>query len=440
MARKGSVFICQNCGFQTTGWLGKCPNCGKWGSLVESIDESLSKGKSRSAKKAKTPEVLSKIPVSKTNRIKTGLYELDRVLGGGLVPGQAVLLAGEPGIGKSTLLLEISESLGSVLYVCGEESPSQIKIRSERLKKQSKNLYLLDETDVDVILASMDAFLKEKKIDAVFIDSIQTITTSDLSGGAGSVGQVRESAFRLINFTKSKNIPLFLVGQVTKEGTMAGPAALAHMVDTLLWFEGDKSLTLRILRAIKNRFGPTDEVGIFQMEAIGLTSPNNLENLFISQNANEAVPGSAITCVLEGTRPIIVEIQSLVIPTKLAYPRRVAQGIDSRRLELLLAVLSRRCRVPIYEYDVFVNVVGGISIKEPAADLAICLSLVSAYFDKPLPKKIVSMGEVGLLGEIRPITLEKQREKESLRLGFKSVISGKKEKYLPNLIKKLGIK
>jgi DNA repair protein RadA/Sms len=348
------------------------------------------------------------------------------------VSGQVVLLAGEPGIGKSTLLLQLADKLGDTLYVSGEESTQQLKLRADRLKVKKKSIYIMEETDVDVIVSQLN---EAKKLSCAIIDSIQTMTTQDLSGLAGSVGQVRECAFRLLSAAKKKNVSLFLVGHVTKQGAVAGPAVLAHIVDTVLWFEGDKTTTLRLLRAVKNRFGPTDEVGIFSMEEKGLISMTDPEKMFLTKGKKD-VAGSIVSSVMEGSRPIIVEIQSLVVPTNLAFPRRIAQGIDSKRLELLIAVLARRCGLPLYEHDCFVNVTSGIRVKDTGVDLAICLSLASAYFDKALPNKLMAIGEVGLLGEIREVVAEAKRLKEAKRLGFDITVSQGNTKFLNQAIKK----
>lgn len=428
-----SKYVCQQCGYESTGWLGKCPNCGEWNTLVETVIETNSKSEARDSKQARNPNIkiqkLSDIKQTATKRISTKISELDRVLGGGLVPGQVVLIAGEPGIGKSTLLTQISDNLGNVLYICGEESASQVAVRARRLGIKSKTIDMLENTDVDSVVGSIDS------PDAVIVDSIQTMTTSDLSGMAGSVGQVRECANRLLHAAKEKNIPLFLVGHVTKEGTVAGPAVLAHIVDTVLWFEGDKTLTTRVLRAVKNRFGPTDEVGVFQMEDKGLIPVDNIERAFLENTKD--VSGSIATSVMQGTRPILVEIQALVVPTKLAIPRRIAQGIDSRRLELLLAVLTRRCGLPLYDNDVFVNVAGGLKVTEPASDLAICLAVASSYFDKKIDSKTIAVGEVGLLGEIREVVAQEKRLKEAKRLGFSTSLSSREAKYVNQAIKQL---
>lgn len=434
-----SKYVCQQCGYESTGWLGKCPECGTWNSLVETVVSTSSKSETRNSKQSRNSNAqiqkLSEIKNTATKRISTKISELDRVLGGGLVPGQVVLIAGEPGIGKSTLLTQISATLGNILYVCGEESASQVKVRADRLGIKKNNVSLLEETDVDSVINTIDG-LQGQSLEGVIVDSIQTMTTGDLSGMAGSVGQVRESAFRLLRAAKDRNIPLFLAGHVTKEGTVAGPAVLAHIVDTVLWFEGDKTLTTRILRAVKNRFGPTDEVGVFEMQDRGLLPVADIEKAFLEKGVKN-VSGSIATSVMQGTRPILVEIQALVVPTKLMIPRRVAQGIDSRRLELLLAVLTRRCGLPLYEYDVFVNVAGGLKVTEPASDLAICLAVSSSYYDKPISGKVIAIGEVGLLGETREVVAQEKRIKEAKRMGFTIGISSTQYKYVSQAIKQL---
>lgn len=440
-----SKYVCQQCGYESAGWLGRCPNCGEWNTLVETV-VSVGKGQEVKSKRelgfSGKPIQLSDIKTSSIKRISTNISELDRVLGGGLVPGQAILIAGEPGIGKSTLLTQLAsnlsnpnlESQSSVLYICGEESVSQVKIRADRLGIKKSAIELVESTDVDSVIDLISNI--GHPLSGIIVDSIQTMTTGDLSGMAGSVGQVRECAFRLVKQAKSLDIPLFLVGHVTKEGTVAGPAVLAHMVDTVLWFEGDKTLTTRILRAVKNRFGPTDEVGVFQMADRGLVPIDNIEKAFLEKNQKQ-VSGSVVTSVMQGTRPILAEIQALVVPTKLAIPRRVAQGIDSRRLELLLAVLTRRCSIPLYDNDVFVNVAGGFKVTEPASDLAICLAVASAFYDKPISSKTLAVGEVGLLGEIREVVAEEKRIKEAKRLGFTEAVSSKGFGYVGQAIKAL---
>jgi DNA repair protein RadA/Sms len=438
-----SKYVCQQCGYESLGWLGKCPECGTWNSLVETVMESTksqarNKRSTSLSKQARSSNAqiikLADIKQTATKRISTKISELDRVLGGGLVPGQVVLIAGEPGIGKSTLLTQISDNLGSVLYVCGEESASQVAVRAKRLGLTGNNIQLLEDTDCDSVVERIES--KEDLFEAIIVDSIQTMTTSDLSGMAGSVGQVRECANRLLHAAKEKNIPLFLVGHVTKEGTVAGPAVLAHIVDTVLWFEGDKTLTIRVLRAVKNRFGPTDEVGVFEMQDKGLMPVTDIEKAFLEKGKKE-VSGSVVTSVMQGTRPLLVEIQGLVVPTKLAIPRRVAQGIDSSRLQLLIAVLTRRCGLPLGDMDVFVNVAGGLKVTEPASDLAICLAIASSYFDKPISGKTIAVGEVGLLGEIREVVAEEKRIKEAKRMGFTNPISSHEFKYVNEAIKQL---
>jgi DNA repair protein RadA/Sms len=450
MVRFSSKYVCQQCEYESTKWFGKCPDCGEWNTAVETVVQTESKrqavkGKSRSDSNVVEPVLLSSIQSKETQRISTRISELDRVLGGGLVPGQVVLIAGEPGIGKSTLLLQVADMLGSkpetshdVLYASGEESPRQIKIRSDRMGVQSKNIKISETTDIDEVIELGSKLINDKNGKPLFliVDSIQTMSTSDLSGMPGSVGQVRECAYRLVRFGKTHNVPVFIVGHVTKVGTVAGPSVLAHIVDTVLWFEGDKNLMLRLLRAVKNRFGPTDEVGVFVMEDKGLISQNNPEKLFVGKTGS--VPGSVTTVVLQGTRPILAEIEALVVPTKMPFAKRVVQGIDPKRVELLLAVLQRRCGLMLSDQDVFVSVTGGISIKgDPSADLAICLSIASAYFDKPVSNKLLAVGEVGLLGDIKPVSMQEKRIKEAKRLGYKTIISDKESNLLINIINEM---
>lgn len=431
-----SIFVCQQCGNEYSKWMGKCNACNSWNSLVESV-RITGKSKSQKTNNKQTTNTnnqiqkLTDIKASQMQRTSTGLSELDRALGGGLVNGQVVLLAGEPGIGKSTMLLQLANNLDKTIYVSGEESASQVGIRAERLGIKNKNIDFLESTDVDEIIGQLNA---ASTLNAVIIDSIQTMSTTDLTGLAGSVGQVRECTFRLLKYVKSQNIPLILVGHVTKEGTVAGPAVLAHIVDTVLWFEGDKKSNLRLLRSVKNRFGSTDEVGIFSMEDKGLISLDNPEKLFLESD-KQSVAGSVVSILMEGSRSILVEIQSLVVPTKMAFPRRVAQGIDSKRLEMLLAVLFRRANVPMYDMDVFVNVAGGIKANDPSMDLAICLSVASSFYEKPLPKKFIAVGEIGLSGELRKVGMQEKRIKDAKRLGFNDVADSTSFKYLSQVIK-----
>ena len=368
---------------------------------------------------------LDQIKSLELKRISTKIEELDRVLGNGLVPGSVTLLAGDPGIGKSTLLLQAasrvaSKARGSVLYVSGEESPQQIKIRARRLGVQEKNLLFLNETNVDQIVEIIDQ--SEGKLILVIVDSIQTLWTSDLTGTAGSVGQIKETARRLLDLAKANQIPVFFVGHVTKEGAIAGPMVLAHMVDTVLFLEGERYQALRILRSIKNRFGPTDEVGVFTMTNKGMEAVSNPSKLFLAERGTK-VSGSVVTVLMEGTRPLLVEIQALTVPTQLAMPRRVASGIDWNRLQLLIAVLTRRAGLPLGNFDVFVNVAGGIKVNEPGTDLAICLAIASAFADRPIDPKVVAIGEVGLLGELRVVGQIDKRLKEARRLGFSQAVT-----------------
>lgn len=444
MVRLTSVYVCQQCGFESGKWAGKCPQCGEWNTLVEEAVERSSK-KSSSGRTSRTSSSgektdlvsLSSVKKKEIERISTKIGELNRVLGGGIVPGQAILIAGEPGIGKSTILLQLSDKLEDVVYVSGEESIQQLKLRAERLGINKRSIRLMEDIDIDVIIETLNAEKSGTFPKALIIDSIQTMQTTDLSGMAGSVGQVRECASRLVRFAKTNKIPVFIVGHVTKQGSIAGPAVLMHIVDTVLWFEGDKQHNLRLLRAHKNRFGSTEEVGIFEMEDKGLNEVSNPQKLFLSdKRKNES--GVCVTSVMKGTRPILVEIQTLLVTSNMAYPRRVAQGIDSKRLELLLAVLTKKTGLNMFNYDCFVNVTGGISVKnDPSTDLAIALSIASSYFDKPLKSSTVAIGELGLTGEIRPVTMQDNRIKEAKRLGYANIISSKTDKYLQSVIKKL---
>lgn len=416
MARNSSNYVCQQCGYVSPQFLGKCPNCGEWNTLVEEIKSQNAKVKSRGAVCA--PIRLSDIKAAQTNRISTGMGELDMVLGGGIVPGMAVLLAGEPGIGKSTLLLQLASKVnGAVLYVAGEESASQIKIRADRLKIKTDNLLILEETDVDVIRATLASQELLLRTGMVIVDSIQTLTTQDLAGTAGSVGQVRECAARLITESKQAHIPLFLVGHVTKEGTIAGPKVLEHAVDTILNLEGEKYTSLRLLRTTKNRFGPTDEVGIFEMRDSGLVATIPA----VPEMAGQA--GACLTVTMEGTRPVVAEIQALVTSTPLPAPRRVASGINYNRLQTIVAILQKRLNIPLYKEDVYVSVAGGLKIEEPAIDLPIALAVLSSYRDKPLPAGTVAIGELDLLGNVRRVNSLERRIKEAKKLGFKNVLT-----------------
>lgn len=431
MQKSQTMFVCQQCGNEFSKWMGRCSFCGEWNSLVETPVSKTTKRKGQVRSGIGNVSKINKLLSNKENkqeRISTNITEFDRALGGGLVDGQVVLIAGEPGIGKSTLLLQLADNLNDTLYISGEESSSQVLIRAKRLGVKNESLDFIDSTDVDFVIEEISRTKEKPKL--LIVDSIQTMSTADLTGLAGSVGQVKECAFRYLRFAKDNNIPVVLVGHVTKEGTVAGPAVLAHIVDTVLWFEGDKQTNLRMLRAVKNRFGPTDEVGVFSMTDKGLLSFDNPEKIFIDSNSKKT-SGSSVSIIVEGSRSILVEIQSLVVPTKLPIPRRTAQGIDSKRLEMLIAILSRRANINLYDQDIFVNVVGGIKIKDTSIDLAICLSIMSSFFDKAVPSGILSFGEVDLLGEIRNVSFQDKRIKDAKRLGFNSIYSAKNT---PNIL------
>lgn len=429
MARQTTHFICQNCGAEFPKWAGKCENCDQWNTLVETV-VSAQKTKHQFSSTSKITK-FKDIKEQDIERKTTGIGELDRVLGGGLVAGSVVLLAGEPGIGKSTLLTQLSLKVNQqVLYVCGEESPEQIKLRINRLAKNivGSQLSFLATTNVDEVVAQAG------KPALMIVDSIQTMATEDLTGMAGSVGQIRECAYRLQNYAKETGVPVFLVGHVTKEGAIAGPKVLEHLVDTVLYLEGDKNHVFRILRCQKNRFGPVDEVGVFTMAASGLVEVTNPSDVFLEERQKH-VAGSCVAVVMEGTRPMLVEIQALVIPSQLAVPRRVGTGVDQRRLQLLVAVLSKRLRLPLGTDDVYVNVAGGLNLQEPAADLGICLAIASSFKNKAVATRTAVFGEVGLLGEVRKVSWSEKRIKEAKKLGYTTVISPETVKDLSTAVK-----
>ncbi len=414
-----SSFICQQCGYATPQWYGKCPSCGEWNTLVETVTETGGKGRGEAAQRARSavPQKLSEVRHIEKNRVKSGFAEFDRVTGGGIVPGSVTLLAGDPGIGKSTLLLHVLAKTGG-LYVSGEESPEQVKLRAKRLGIAGENIRILAETNVEAIVEAV----RGEKNPLVIIDSIQTLFSSDLEGMAGSVGQIRHSAEVLIAMAKSQGIPLLIIGHVTKEGAIAGPKVLEHMVDTVLYLEGERFANARILRTLKNRFGAVEEVGIFEMGDLGLKEISNPSALFL-QDRVKNVPGSVVTVIMEGTRPMLIEIQALVVPSQLVMPRRVANGVEFNRLQLLIAILQKRLSVPLGSFDVFVNVSGGLKIGEPAADLAVALAILSSFKNKSLDPKTAVFGELGLLGEVRTIGASERRIKEAKRLGFTTIIS-----------------
>ena len=413
-----TVFICTECGYESAKWLGKCPGCNAWNTLEEEII-SASKGKADitrigSFKAAATP--LSKINISSEPRYITGIDELDRVLGGGIVKGSVTLLSGDPGIGKSTILLQICNSLQSslkILYVSGEESATQIKMRAERIGVKSDSVSVMTETDT----LSVCEYIKTSKPDLVMIDSIQTMQIAELSSAPGSIVQVRECTNMLLRTGKSLEIPIIIVGHVNKGGDIAGPKVMEHIVDTVLYFEGERNQSYRILRGIKNRFGSTNEIGVFEMTETGLNEVPNPSAMLLSGRMSN-VSGGCITCIMEGTRPILAEVQGLATPSGFGNPRRTATGFDYNRLNLLLAVLEKRIGVNFSNHDAYINIVGGMRVDEPAADLAVALSLVSGMKDIPIDEKTIAFGEIGLSGEIRSVPRVNSRISEAARLGF----------------------
>ena len=422
MKAEKSVFICRECGYSSPKWLGKCPDCSSWNSFDEEI--AVKKAKAGIVKTNNSAEKLSTLTVPTYIRANTGMHELDRVLGGGLVNSSVVLLSGEPGIGKSTLLLQICNELAKnskVLYVSGEESKGQLKLRADRLNISGDAIYLLTETDTDAVLSECENL----KPDVIIIDSIQTLSTSRFSSVPGSITQVRESAMALINYAKHSNAAIFLVGHVNKEGGISGPKILEHMVDAVLYFEGERTNSYRIIRAIKNRFGSTNEIGVFEMGDTGLTEIPNPSEVVMAERPR-GTSGSCAGCVMQGTRPIISEIQSLVTKSQYATGKRTADGFDYNRMCLLIAVLEKRMGLKFYENDVYLNVAGGINLNEPSADLSIAMSLISGITDRVVPDNIIAFGEIGLAGEVRAVSHIDYRVKEAIRLGFSKIILPKK--------------
>lgn len=417
-----SVYCCQKCGGQTPKWMGRCPDCGEWNSLVEETFSTAPAEKKQAARSAKTPPTpISDIETSAESRIKSGISEFDRVLGGGIVRGSAVLIGGDPGIGKSTLLLQGMEELArkgnKVLYVSGEESAEQTKMRGLRLGSSSQNLYVLAETSLEVILGEMER-LKPK---TVVVDSVQTVFTEELSSAPGSISQVREVAGRLIHESKKEGMATFLIGHVTKDGAIAGPRVLEHMVDTVLYFEGERGHPYRVLRTVKNRFGSTNEIGVFEMKEIGLAEVTNPSSLFLAERPDD-VSGTVVVPSMEGTRPLLLELQSLVSPCNFGAPRRTSMGVDHNRVSLMAAIMEKKLGMKFVDMDIFVNIVGGVRIDEPAADLPLAMSLASSYLDKPVPKDMVIFGEIGLAGEIRGVGQAELRLKETVKMGFKKAL------------------
>jgi DNA repair protein RadA/Sms len=414
-------FFCQHCGYMSPKWLGKCPSCNGWNCFAEELVVETDSGSRAEMKFDGKPLPIEDIPAQEGQRTVTGIAEIDRVLGGGIVSGSAILIGGEPGIGKSTLMLQVMKNLAEnghkVLYVSGEESAHQIKLRSNRIGATTKDLLLLVEVSLERILEQ----IKKVEPAIVVIDSIQTVYSGDLMSAPGSVGQVREASSRLILFSKKNGIPVFLVGHVTKDGSIAGPKVLEHMVDTVLYFEGDSGHAYRIIRSIKNRFGPTNEIGVFEMQDNGLKEVPNPSAFFLEQRPQN-VPGSVVVPSLEGTRPILVEIQALVSATNLGMPRRTAIGVDHNRVSLLVAVLDKICGMHLGGSDIFINVAGGVRVEEPAVDLGVVAAMASSFLDRPVDSRTVIFGEVGLTGEVRAVSQMEVRVKEAARLGFSRCI------------------
>ena len=427
MAKTKTVFVCNECGYESAKWLGKCPACNSWNSFFEQkVEKYTDKGKEQ--KQSNIPKTLNSYEGKEVSRILTGFNELDRVLGGGLVKGSLVLLGGEPGIGKSTLILQLCDKVkceGKVLYVSGEESAEQIKLRADRLGINNENILFLGETDIDIVNNAID----ETNPKLVIIDSIQTMYSDDLTAAAGSVSQVREITSQIMRMCKSKNITTIIIGHVTKDGNIAGPRVLEHMVDTVLYLEGERYFSYRILRGVKNRFGSTNEIGMFEMKQEGMCEILNPSDILISERDDNPA-GSCIIATMEGTRPILVELQALTTQSVFGFPKRTANGVDFNRLALLIAVLEKKAGLMLGSQDVYLNVVGGIRINEPAIDLGIIAAVASSFKNTPISNDVVIMGEVGLTGEVRRINLIEKRLKEAEKLGFKTCVIPESNKKL----------
>ena len=422
MAKAKTVFFCTNCGNESPKWQGRCPSCGQWNTMVEHVEKPAPAGRAKAAPvgMSRTPKKLHEVDTGDEIRFQTGMGELDRVLGGGAVEGSLVLVGGAPGIGKSTLLLQICANICAdrrVLYASGEESERQLKLRAERLGVKSNDLYILSETRLGDILAAVE----EIKPDVLIADSVQTLYSEDNESSPGSVSQVKDCAMQLMHLSKSQGITVFVVGHINKEGAIAGPKVLEHMVDCVLLFEGDSNSSYRLLRAAKNRFGSTNEIGVFEMGDQGLIQVPNPSQMLL-QGRPENAPGSCVACVMEGTRPVLAEIQALVTKTSFNVPRRAADGFDFNRAILMLAVAEKRGGLNLGTFDAYINVVGGLRLDEPAADLPLILAVASVYRDKVIPGNLAAIGEVGLTGEIRAVSHMSQRLQEVSRIGFKQVI------------------
>jgi len=422
---KGSntIFLCQSCGFESRKWLGKCPECGEWNSLVEERVVTTKKGSAKGGFRLREARAIAynEIESQDDARVSSGVTEFDRVLGGGIVPGTLVLLGGDPGIGKSTLLLQVAEKLstsgGTVLYVSGEESERQIKLRGERLRIEADSLLLLPETNLENILREVERV----KPSTIIVDSIQTTFSSDIESAPGSISQIREVAAQFLLLAKTRSIPVFLIGHVTKDGSIAGPRALEHIVDTVLYFEGERHHNHRIVRATKNRFGAANEVGVFEMTSSGLRPVANPSQMFLAERPADAA-GSVVTACVEGTRPMLVEIQALVSSSKYGTGRRMTQGVDQNRVALMIAMLEKRAGLQLLGDDVFVNIAGGMEVDEPAVDLGLVTAIASSFRNQPIDPHTAVFGEVGLTGEVRGATQASVRAREAQALGFKKIV------------------
>lgn len=434
-AKNRKVFICQECAYESSQWSGQCPGCGEWNTFSEEviIKKPITKGKSRiSAEFTSEIVKISEVMSNPLVRVSSNISEFDRVLGGGFVPGQVVLLAGSPGIGKSTILTSIAESVKKkVLFVCGEESVDQVKVRVIRMRLKAENMLMLSETNVDMI---QNAVLNDKDLGLVIVDSIQTLYSEDFTGIPGSITQVRGCTQILTSVAKSTGVPIVLIGHITKSGTVAGPKVLEHIVDTVLYLEGDSQHMFRILRTTKNRFGPVSEVGIFEMEEKGLIEVRNPSELFLDETRNAS--GSCVSVVMEGQRPILFEVQALTVRTSFGYPKRTTSGFNVNRLQLLIAVLEKRCGLNLSNHDVYLNIAGGFKVDENAVDLAVCVAIASSLKDIPLKLNTLVFGECGLNGEVRKVPHEKPRVKEAKKLGFTNIITPSTVKTVGEALKK----
>ncbi len=421
MAKIKSVYVCNECGYESPKWYGKCPGCNQWNTMIEEIKDTAKPTAStvRAGSKYSKPVSVNEISTKDEERFDTGYSELNRVLGGGIVKGSLTLLGGDPGIGKSTILMQICRNLPDIkiLYVSGEESMRQLKLRANRLGVNSENLMIMTQTDVEIVIEE----IKSLKPDLVMIDSIQTMSISELSSSPGSVTQVRESTNLIMHTAKDYDIPVIVVGHVNKEGSIAGPKVLEHIVDTVLYFEGEKQMSCRILRAVKNRFGSTNEIGVFEMTDKGLIEVENPSQMLLSGRPKN-VSGTCVTCSIEGSRPILTEVQGLATQSGYGNPRRMSTGFDYNRLSLLLAVLEKRAGYYFSNYDAYINIVGGLRIDEPAVDLAICMALISSLKDTHIAEDAIAFGEIGLAGEIRSVSQCQQRINEAVRLGFNKIV------------------